>query len=237
MENKNSEDDASPEVSASESSKNLMSDEVQSNGSTNKLVEKPVFKIPTFVKKTVNKFEKSLQNEKLVNPDKLIVQSSNTNIDDAPADTKNPVISRERRIFFQPKSLTLPSRVYKPHRPSATEYIKHFHKKEKEKLAAENSAPTLSDRENATLITNTTSKQDSSADKPKATKLNYNKPEWSCTCEENPDHAYSLEVLKTGSIIDKINLANKEYFIFGRASDCDVVLEHPSISRLVPTRA
>ena len=45
-----------------------------------------------------------------------------------------------------------------------------------------------------------------------------------------PADAFSLEVLKKGSSIDKLQLRSSR-IIFGRANDADVVLEHPSISR------
>lgn len=41
---------------------------------------------------------------------------------------------------------------------------------------------------------------------------------------------YSLEIMKNGSIVQKISL-NKNRVVFGRARDCDVQMEHPSLSR------
>jgi len=71
----------------------------------------------------------------------------------------------------------------------------------------------------------------------------YSKPEWSSTPPqpENPDQestldseGYSdhffLEVIKNGSIVDKIKLL-KEFCTFGRLASCDVLCEHPSLSR------
>ena len=63
--------------------------------------------------------------------------------------------------------------------------------------------------------------------KETAPKLQYKVPTWSGVPEDN----LSLEVLKNGCIISSIDLTAKPYHVFGRLSDCDVVLEHPSASR------
>jgi len=43
----------------------------------------------------------------------------------------------------------------------------------------------------------------------------------------------NLEVFKDGQLIESITLENKSYFIFGaNPQKCDVVLKHPSISRV-----
>lgn len=42
---------------------------------------------------------------------------------------------------------------------------------------------------------------------------------------------YALEVLKSGMIVEKIDLTNKSFYVFGRLSNCDVVMAHPTISR------
>lgn len=58
----------------------------------------------------------------------------------------------------------------------------------------------------------------------------YIEPKWS----EKPDSdvIYNFEVLKTGVIVDEIkNLQNKAFWIFGRLPTCDVMMEHPTISR------
>ncbi len=70
--------------------------------------------------------------------------------------------------------------------------------------------------------------------------LQYAKPEWSARppdchgedvldAEGYSDH-YFLEILKNGSIVDKIKL-NREFTSFGRLDTCDVLCEHPSLSR------
>ncbi|XP_039254169.2 kanadaptin-like [Styela clava] len=64
--------------------------------------------------------------------------------------------------------------------------------------------------------------------KPPPAKLSYESPDWGSEPEERK---YSLEVLKMGSIIDKIDLSNGDYFLVGRLPDCHIKMEHPSISR------
>lgn len=57
--------------------------------------------------------------------------------------------------------------------------------------------------------------------------LPYKEPVWSGVV----DSAYSFEVLKSGVIVDQINLNTKSFYVVGRLSTCDVIMEHPSISR------
>jgi pSer/pThr/pTyr-binding forkhead associated (FHA) protein len=70
--------------------------------------------------------------------------------------------------------------------------------------------------------------------------LQYEKPEWSARppdCNSDDvldadgycDH-YFLEVLKNGTIVEKIKLG-RELSSFGRLDTCDVLCEHPSLSR------
>lgn len=64
--------------------------------------------------------------------------------------------------------------------------------------------------------------------------LNYKKPEWSsvprdCADLNSPD-CYYLEVIKNGAIVEKIKL-DKEFVVFGRLEGCDVLCEHPTLSR------
>ncbi|XP_026157096.1 kanadaptin isoform X1 [Mastacembelus armatus] len=58
--------------------------------------------------------------------------------------------------------------------------------------------------------------------------LPYTEPPWGGRA---PDVPYELEVLKNGTIVDKVPLADRSYFVVGRLPVCDVSLEHPSISR------
>eukprot|EP00897_Mesotaenium_endlicherianum_P010618 jgi/Mesen1/9585/ME000656S08851 len=52
-------------------------------------------------------------------------------------------------------------------------------------------------------------------------------PPWSA----KPGVAYSLEVLKEGSVIENLNVCEKGAYMFGRSERCDVVMEHPTTSR------
>ncbi|CAF0756949.1 unnamed protein product [Brachionus calyciflorus] len=70
--------------------------------------------------------------------------------------------------------------------------------------------------------------------------LKYTKPEWSsippaCQGENILDdegfcNHYFLEVIKNGTVIEKITLT-KEFISFGRLDTCDVLCEHPTLSR------
>ncbi|XP_048830398.1 kanadaptin isoform X2 [Brienomyrus brachyistius] len=57
--------------------------------------------------------------------------------------------------------------------------------------------------------------------------LPYTEPPWGGLAES----AYSFEILKNGTILDTLPLAERSFFVFGRLPVCDVSLEHPSISR------
>ena len=57
--------------------------------------------------------------------------------------------------------------------------------------------------------------------------LPYKEPSWSGV----PEELYSLEVLKNGCIVTTIDLTSKPFHVFGRLPNCDVSLEHPSVSR------
>jgi len=57
--------------------------------------------------------------------------------------------------------------------------------------------------------------------------LSYVEPHWSGT----PDDDFSLLIVKNGAEIGNLRLNDKPYHTFGRLPNCDVTLEHPSISR------
>ena len=73
----------------------------------------------------------------------------------------------------------------------------------------------------------------SSAVAPKATipavPLAYEEPSWGGAPDS--DSGYFLEVLKGGSIVQTIKLVGKSYFCIGRLPQCDLYMEHPSLSR------
>ncbi|KAN0008606.1 hypothetical protein ACTFIU_009331 [Dictyostelium citrinum] len=58
--------------------------------------------------------------------------------------------------------------------------------------------------------------------------LIYKEPEWS-KC--NSDVEYKFEVIKSGTIIEHINLNKKPFYLIGRLPICDIQLEHATISR------
>uniref|UniRef100_A0A665V7G6 FHA domain-containing protein n=1 Tax=Echeneis naucrates TaxID=173247 RepID=A0A665V7G6_ECHNA len=58
--------------------------------------------------------------------------------------------------------------------------------------------------------------------------LPYTEPPWGGKASEIP---YALEILKNGTIVDKLPLTDRSFFVVGRLPVCDVSLEHPSISR------
>ncbi|XP_015174076.1 PREDICTED: kanadaptin [Polistes dominula] len=57
--------------------------------------------------------------------------------------------------------------------------------------------------------------------------LKYDEPNWSGI----PEDEYKLEVLKSGVIVQTINLTGKSYHVVGRLPHCDISLAHPTISR------
>ncbi|XP_075554872.1 kanadaptin [Dermacentor variabilis] len=62
--------------------------------------------------------------------------------------------------------------------------------------------------------------------KPTPTDVPYEEPPWSGV----PNREYNFQVLKGGVIVSNFPL-DKPYLVIGRKDDCDIVLEHPSISR------
>lgn len=57
--------------------------------------------------------------------------------------------------------------------------------------------------------------------------LPYREPVWSSL----PEEPSTLEIIKNGALMNEINLGAKNFFVFGRLPTCDIVLDHPSISR------
>lgn len=64
--------------------------------------------------------------------------------------------------------------------------------------------------------------------KEKLIPLPYSEPEWGGTVTSDN---YYLEVLKTGVILETVQLNTKSFYVFGRLSSCDVQMNHPSSSR------
>ncbi|GAM17614.1 hypothetical protein SAMD00019534_007890 [Acytostelium subglobosum LB1] len=59
--------------------------------------------------------------------------------------------------------------------------------------------------------------------------LNYKEPDWSCAPDSNDE--YSLEVIKNGTVCENIPINTKNFYLIGRLPICDIVTDHPSISR------
>lgn len=194
----------------------------------------PVFKIPALSTVKVAKDTKRNSDQKV---------EDNNEIDKS----KNELLNKDLRpsISFRPKSFALPAEIYKPHRPSTSEFLeRHIKKKQaKQKTSSSNNLLDAKCVENKKLEEGPIkSKPSERSLKPKQVtepKLKYSIPNWSCKTESiinSHAPAYHLEVLKNGTIIDKIELAKdgqKEFFSFGRLAECDVMMEHPSISRWV----
>ncbi|XP_055951193.1 kanadaptin-like [Argiope bruennichi] len=56
--------------------------------------------------------------------------------------------------------------------------------------------------------------------------LPYKEPEWSGP----PPSGYFFEIIKNGTVVSTMNI-KKSLFVFGRLDLCDVIFEHPSVSR------
>ncbi|KAL0280490.1 UNVERIFIED_CONTAM: hypothetical protein PYX00_001762 [Menopon gallinae] len=55
----------------------------------------------------------------------------------------------------------------------------------------------------------------------------YKEPDWSGL----PTSKYYFEVVKSGKIIEEINLSNKTFHVFGRSHGSDIIMNHPTVSR------
>lgn len=76
-----------------------------------------------------------------------------------------------------------------------------------------------------------TSNESPESDKTQAEKKNiplpYKEPSWGGT----PPDEYKIEVLKSGVILDTIDLSKQSFYAVGRLPVCDIPLAHPTISR------
>jgi len=57
--------------------------------------------------------------------------------------------------------------------------------------------------------------------------LPYKEPKWSGV----PCEAYGFEVLKSGQILESIDLSTKSFYVFGRLSTCDIRMANTTVSR------
>ncbi|KAK5650215.1 hypothetical protein RI129_001244 [Pyrocoelia pectoralis] len=60
--------------------------------------------------------------------------------------------------------------------------------------------------------------------------LAYKEPSWS-GLPQKFGKEYIFEVLKSGVIVEQINLMSKPFWVFGRSVHCDIYMAHPTISR------
>lgn len=65
------------------------------------------------------------------------------------------------------------------------------------------------------------------AQKLKEAPIPYLEPKWGGIPTEN----YSLDVIKSGTILEPLDLSTKSHYVFGRQTNCDVQMAHPTISR------
>lgn len=71
-------------------------------------------------------------------------------------------------------------------------------------------------------------KKDPSEDNSSETTFEYTKPAWAKVMPSN----YYYEVLKGGVIVDSSRLQlGKDFLLFGRLPSCNIIMDHPSISR------
>lgn len=57
--------------------------------------------------------------------------------------------------------------------------------------------------------------------------IHFQEPEWAAT----PPPGYCIEVIKGGQIVETLPLKGKTFFVIGRLANCDLIMEHPSLSR------
>lgn len=57
--------------------------------------------------------------------------------------------------------------------------------------------------------------------------LPYKEPSWG----GEPPEKYQVEILKSGVILDTIDLSSQSFYVIGRLPVCDIPLAHPTISR------
>jgi len=100
---------------------------------------------------------------------------------------------------------------------------------EKTENKVEDMEKKVSFSENMKTISESDKPQKSPAEKVKANSLPlpYKEPSWGGI----PEKKYHIEVLKNGSIVERIELKGQSFFVVGRLENCDITLEHPSLSR------
>ncbi|KAI9305675.1 hypothetical protein BJ944DRAFT_230182 [Cunninghamella echinulata] len=87
---------------------------------------------------------------------------------------------------------------------------------------------TITDENNANNTENNNNNNNNDKNQPPPPPpLKYNKPDWAgVACFD-----YSLEIIKGGVSIDRIRGPRKDFVTIGRLPLCDILMEHPSLSR------
>ena len=98
-----------------------------------------------------------------------------------------------------------------------------------EKLVPEENkkGPHTADEEKQPSGNKRTQKSPAELAKANSIPLPYQEPSWGGV----PQQEYCLQVLKSGVIVETLALKQKSFFTVGRLISCDIVLEHPSLSR------
>ncbi|XP_071051656.1 kanadaptin [Onthophagus taurus] len=94
----------------------------------------------------------------------------------------------------------------------------------KETLKNEITEKEVIQKEDNPIIENTSLKS-----QPQTAELSYKEPDWGGI--PDCDDEYVLEVLKSGQIVERINLMKKSFTVIGRLDDCDITMAHPTVSR------
>lgn len=92
------------------------------------------------------------------------------------------------------------------------------------------SGSSVSNQQSSEIAANKSkSKKFSPAERLKETEsvIPYKEPEWSGLCERE----YSFDIIKSGALIDHIDLSDKPYYVIGRLPSSDYTMDHPSLSR------
>nr|XP_022905250.1 kanadaptin [Onthophagus taurus]XP_022905251.1 kanadaptin [Onthophagus taurus]XP_022905252.1 kanadaptin [Onthophagus taurus]XP_022905253.1 kanadaptin [Onthophagus taurus] len=94
----------------------------------------------------------------------------------------------------------------------------------KETLKNEITEKEVIQKEDNPIIENTSLKS-----QQQTAELSYKEPDWGGI--PDCDDEYVLEVLKSGQIVERINLMKKSFTVIGRLDDCDITMAHPTVSR------
>lgn len=116
---------------------------------------------------------------------------------------------------------------------SSTSHVEDIKKKLMSSLSSEDEKQSLDELQVSSTSDSKEQTQKSAADpsKEQSLTLSYVEPTWSALPDTEKE--YSFEVLKSGVIIENINLIKKSFWVFGRLPTCDIYMAHPTISRYI----